>query len=143
MIARLQVLAQRHVLGDQLAPLDRVLQDDQHLVVLERLGDVVERALLHRRDRAFHRRVGGDHQDRQFLVVLLQLVEDLQPVDAGHHHVDDDGIERQRLGEVEAFLAGRGQAHAVALALQQRAQDVPHHFFVVDDEYCCVVFRMV
>ena len=38
------------------------------------------------------------------------------------------------LRQVEAFLAGRGQAHAVALALQQRAEDVPHDLFVVDDE---------
>ena len=62
----------------------------------------------------------------------------LEPIDAGHHHIDDDGVERQGLGEIEAFLAGRGQAHAIALALQQRAKNVPHDFFVVDDEYCSV-----
>ena len=54
-VARLQVLPQRDVLGHQLPALEGVAQDDQHFVVLERLGDVVERALLHRGDRALHR----------------------------------------------------------------------------------------
>ena len=69
--------------------------DDEHFVVLERLGDVVERAALHRGDGVLHRRERRDHQHRQLVVELLQLLEHLQAVDARHHHVDDRGIERQ------------------------------------------------
>ena len=67
--------------------------------------------------------------------MLLDLVEHLHAVNARHHDVDDHGIERQRLGQLKTFLAAGRQAHAVTLALEKRTQDVPHHFFVVDDEY--------
>ena len=85
----LDVLAQVAVLVHQPPPLHRVADDDQHFVVLERLGDVVERAALHRRDRALDRRVGGDDDDRQVLVDPLQLVERGDAVEARHHDVDD------------------------------------------------------
>ena len=45
-IARLQVLFERDILGDKAPALDGVAQHDQHFVVLEGLGDVVERALF-------------------------------------------------------------------------------------------------
>ena len=93
---RLQALAQRGVLGHQLPPLHGVAHHDHHLVVLERLGDVVEGAALHRRDRRLDRREGRHHHDRQVLVDLLQLLERRDAVDARHHHVHDRGIERRR-----------------------------------------------
>ena len=79
-IPLLDVLAQAAVLVHQAPPLQRVADDDQHFVVLERLGDVVERAVLHRRDRALDRRVGRDDEDRQVFVDPLQLVERLDAV---------------------------------------------------------------
>ena len=72
--------------------------------------------------------------DRQLVVVLAQLVEHLQAVEARHHHVDDDRVERQRAGEVEPFAAVRGQPDAVALADEQRLENLAHDFLVVDDE---------
>ena len=104
LVLRLQTLAQGGVLRHQLPPLDGVADDDQHLVVLERLGDVVERAALHRRDRGLDRRKGRDHQDRQVVVELLQLVEQREPVHAGHHDVDYGGVERERARQLEAFF---------------------------------------
>ena len=93
-LLRLQGLPQRGVLRLQLPPLDGVAHHDQHLVVLERLGDVVEGAALHRGDRRLDRRERGDHQHRQLVVELLQLVERGDAVHARHHHVDDRGVER-------------------------------------------------
>ena len=107
---RLEVLAQRAVLGDQPPLLQRVAEDDQHLVVLERLGDVVERAALHRRDRALDRREGRDHQHRQVVVDFLELVERRDAVHAGHHDVDDGRVERHRRASSSpsaAFAASR------------------------------------
>ena len=108
---RLQVLPQRAVLGDQPPLRQRVAQHDQHFVVLERLGDVVERAALHRRDRVLDRGERGDHQHRQVVVDLLELVERGDAVHARHHHVDDRGVERHRAGQLEALGGVRGEAH--------------------------------
>ena len=130
----LDVLAQVAVLVQQPAPLHRVADDDQHFVVLERLGDVVEGAGLHRRDRALDRCVGGDDDDVEVLVDPLQLVERRDAVEARHHDVDDGGIERQRARHLEPLGAGRGDADVVALARQQRLENLAHDLLVVDDE---------
>src|SRR4030095_15396562 len=47
LVLRLEVLAESRVLSHQLATLDGIPDDDQHLVVLEGLCDVVECATLH------------------------------------------------------------------------------------------------
>jgi hypothetical protein len=104
-VAGLQVLLEGDVLGHQPAALDGVVEDDQHLVVLERLGDVVEGALLHGADGGFHRREGGDHDHRQVVVDRPHRVEDLQPVHLGHHHVGDDRVERRRPRQIEPVAA--------------------------------------
>ena len=130
----LDVLPQRAVFVDQAAALERVLDDDEHFVVLERLGDVVERAALHRGDGVLDRRVRRHHDDRQLVVQLLQRLERRHAVDAGHHHVDDGRVERDVAGELDAFLAAGRQPHGIALALQQGLEDLAHDFFVVDYE---------
>ena len=130
----LNVLPQRPVLVDQAPALERVLDDDEHFVVLERLGDVVERAALHRGDGVLDRRERGHHDDRQLVVEFLERLERRHAVDARHHHVDDGGVERDVAGELDALLAAGGQAHGIPLALQQGLEDLAHDFFVVDYE---------
>ena len=66
--------------------------------------------------------------------MLVQLLEHLHAVDARHHHVDDDGIERQRPRQIETFGAVGREADGVALADQERFEDFPHDLLVVDDE---------
>src|ERR1700692_495707 len=48
----LDVLTERPILVDQPPPLQRVADDHEHFLVLERLRDVVERPALHRGNRA-------------------------------------------------------------------------------------------
>ena len=133
-LVRLQVLPQRAVLGHQAPLRERVAEDDQHFVVLERLGDVVEGAALHRRDRVLHRRERGDHQHRQVVVDLLQLVERGDPVHPRHHHVDDRRVERHRAREVEPLPRAGSKADVVPLAGEQRVENLAHDLLVVDDQ---------
>ena len=134
LIGGLQILAQRRVLSPQPPTFDRVADHDEHLVVLERLGDVVEGAPLHRADRALDRGEGGHHQNGQLLIELLELVEGGDAVHTWHHHVDNGTIERRVLGQFEPFGGGGGKAHLVALASEQRIEDLPHDLLVVDDQ---------
>ena len=130
----LDVLAERCVLGNQPSALERVLDDHQHFIVLERLGDVVEGASLHRGDGVLDRGVRRHHDDCQLVVELLQRLERRHAVDARHHHIDDGRVERNVPGELDAFLAAGREPHGIPLALQQGFEDLPHDFFIVDDE---------
>ena len=134
----LDVLPERPVLSDQAALLHGVACDDRHLFVLEWLRDVVERSALHRRDRALDRAVRRDDNDREILVDPLQLVERRDAVETGHHDVDDRGVERQRACEVEPLGTRRSGTHFIALAGEQRLENLAHNLFVVDDEDCAV-----
>ena len=133
-IPLLDVLPEVAVLVEQAPPLHRVADDDEHLVVLERLGDVVERARFHRGNRALDRRVRRDDDDVEVLVDPLQLVERRDAVQARHHDVDDGRVERQRARHFETFRARGCHAHVVAFARQQRLENLAHDLFVVDDE---------
>ena len=66
--------------------------------------------------------------------MLAQLVEHAHAVDARHHHVDDDGVERQRARQVEPVAAAGGETDRVALAHEQRLENLAHDLLVVDDE---------
>ena len=119
---------------DQPALRQRVAQDDQHFVVLERLADVVVGAALHRRDRVLDRRERGDHQHRQVVVDAAYSSSAATPSMPGiimSTIAASNGIERassspSRRGEAEADL--------VALARQERLEDLAHDLLVVDDE---------
>ncbi len=130
----LDVLPERAVLAQQVAPLEGVADDDEHLVVLERLRDVVERSALHRGNRALDRRVRGDDDDGQLLVDVAQLVQRGDAVQSRHHDVHDGGVERQRPGELEPLGPGGRNPHVIAFAGEQRLEDLPHDLFVVDDQ---------
>ena len=94
MRVRAQPIAELAVLAHEPAALDRVAQHRQDFVVLERLREVVERALLGRGDRALDRAERGDHHDRQLVVEPADVVEHLEPVPVGQHQVEQHGVER-------------------------------------------------
>ena len=138
----LDALTECAVLLQQLAAFERVSHHDHHFVVLERLGDVVERAALHGRNRRFDRGERGDHDDRQFLVDLLELLERRDAVHAREHHVDDGGVEGKRPGQLETLFGGARQAHAIPFPRQQRVEDFAHDLFIVDDEDRALLWRI-
>ena len=77
----------------ELARLERLGDDLADLVLVERLGDEVERAALERLDRGVDRAVRGDEDDGQLGLLLERLAEERHPVDLGHLQVGDDQID--------------------------------------------------
>ena len=132
--ARPQPVAQLAVLAHEPAALDGVAEHGQHFVVLERLREVVERALLGRRDGAFDRAERRDHDDRQLVVQAPDVLEHLDAVLVGQHEVEQHGVDGRLAERVEALLGRRGRRHAVALDDEQRLERFADDFLVVDDE---------
>ncbi len=103
-----ELLLERAVLGREPPLLQPLADGEQHLLVLERLGDVVERPLAHGLDGALDRRVGGDDHHHQVGVVLADLPQHLQAVHAGEHEVEQDQVDLLALQHGERLLAGGG-----------------------------------
>ena len=92
------------------------------LVDVERLGEVVIRALLHRRDGDALAAVRGEQHDGQRRIALDDLRHQLEPGHAGHREIGEDGVGLVEL--VECLRArARGQ-HAVPAIGEHLAQRV-------------------
>ena len=90
---RLELLSQVLVLGAQLLPLERVLDDEVDFVELERLRDVVVGSQLHGLYRGLGRGHRGNHDDCGIRGKVLGGSEDLKPIHLRHAQVGDDRIE--------------------------------------------------
>ena len=132
--AAVELLLERAVLGLELAPLEALADGEADLLVLERLRDVVEGALLHGVDGALDRRERGDHHHHQVGVVLADLPEDLHAGEAGQHEVEQDEVDLLALEQGQRLLAGARHDRLVALLAHQRGEDVLEDLLVVDDE---------
>ena len=131
-------------LADQVAVFDaqplmveRTPDDDQQLVDLEGLLQIVERAELHRFDRALDGGVRGHHQDLRTLAVrgaADEFPDQVQSAELRHHVVDDQQIEGA-LGEKTLGLTGARRLDDLVAGVTQRASERLQNFlFVVDEE---------
>jgi hypothetical protein len=103
-------------------------------VVVERLLDEIEGALLDRAHRHRHVAVAGQEDDRHVVAVLVQPAEQFEPAHAVHADVQQQTAAVRDLAAGDQRL-GRGPgAHCVAARTEQPAQRVADGFVVVDDE---------
>jgi hypothetical protein len=89
----LKVTAKQDVLRLQTAALGGPLDDHPHFVGGERLGQVVIGPFLDGLDSTLNGGVSGDHNDHQGGLNLLQLLQKLDTIHAGHPDIADDNIE--------------------------------------------------
>ncbi len=118
------------VLTLQAMMLEDAVHAQQHLVVVERLRDVVDGAELHGFHRRAHARVARDHQDGEPRI----LGDDVRPRGAGQTHVGDHEIDAIVLQQRPRRLHRLGLGDLVAVAREQPAHRRPNHDLVFDDE---------
>ncbi len=109
--------------------------DAPDLVDVDGLGDVVEGAELHGRDRGLDGGVGGHHDDSGLGAQTLDAFERLDAVHARHAQVHDDEIVEAGAEPLHGRRAVGGGVDLVAVALEDRSQEFQHAGLVVDDEY--------
>ena len=124
---------QRQHLTVEILTLGRVAHERPQLVVVEFLGDVVIRAVLHRLHGGLDLLNRGDHDHFDQAVVLLDDAEHLEAADARQAHVEQQQVDVLLVQHGQRGFAARDAQHAV-LALENRGQRVAHPLIVVDDE---------
>ena len=118
----------------QLARLQRLGDDLAHLVLVEGLGDEVERAALERLDGGVDRAVRGDEDDGKLGLDLERALEERHAVDLRHLEIGDDEVDVVLAEEMQTLLAVLGGQDVVAVARELRGEDLPQVRLVVDDE---------
>ena len=127
------------LLGDDVAlvvvALPRRLGDDRlELPVIERLGEEIEGARLHRLDRAVDPAMGSDHDHRHVGVPRDDLAQEGQAVHARHDQVGHNHIRAVALQSGDGLLPVPTDGHLVPFALQRGREDFPETLLVVHDE---------
>src|SRR4051812_2686417 len=103
------------------------------LVGMERLGDVVVGTEVEAL-RLVGRRTLGRQQDDRDGAPLPELAHDLDPVEVGHHDVEQDDVRPDLLGLLERLFAAVGGDDAEALFAEGDRDELRDSGFVVGDE---------
>ena len=109
-------------------------QPRAQLAQREGLDQVVVGAGVEALDAVVDRVARGEHEHRGAVAGLAHAPADLEAVDAGHAHVEDDGVGRRGGQAVERRGAICGELHVVALERKRPLERGPHGRLVVDDQ---------
>ena len=91
--------------AERLEPLDDLVEQNLEALEVDRLGQVVVRALFHRFDGGVDRALRRQQQRRHVRALLLQRPQQREPVHSRHHHVGDDDGRPERRDLFERFFA--------------------------------------
>ena len=100
----------------------------------ERLDQIIVGAEFQTFDAVVHRAARAEDQHRRAGLAVADLLEDLQPVHVGQHHVQDDQIVIGRVNQVDRRLAVSGGIDRIAGALQAALQEIGNSLFVFNDK---------
>ena len=114
-------------------PAQRRLHPAAELADAERLGDVVVGADLEAEDLVDLVVAGGQHDDRN-LAPGAEPAADLDPVEARHHHVEDDEVEALRGEQVERLAAVACDHDLIALLAKRIRKKRLDRLLVVDEQ---------
>ncbi len=106
----------------------------QQLFVVPGLLDEVLGAGADRLDHVVDGAVGGDHDDGQLGLAILDLGQQLKAALAGKGEVQQHKVEVFNLQNAQTLRAIRRHAHGVALEGEQHLQRLADAGFVIDDE---------
>ena len=111
------------------------LEAREHVLHLERLGEVVEDAALHRVDRGLHARVGSEQDDGDVGARRAHLAEERHAVHRLHPEVGDDDVDAAGPDDLQRRGAVLRRLDFIPVRLQQPLHEQQNARFVVDYEY--------
>jgi len=127
-------VGEAELLVGRLDPSQQRAQPRLQLAQRERLDQVVVGARVEAGDAVVDGVARGQHQDRGAIAAAAHAPADLEAVDAGHRHVEHDGVDGARCELIERLLAvarGPGVVCAPERAFERGADGR----LVIDDEH--------
>src|SRR5262249_44221586 len=121
-------------LVEEAALLEDLLRREEDLLLLERLRDVVARALLDRLDRAFDAGVAGDHDDVEIGPAVADFAGETDAVGPRDLQIDDGERELLLTQEPQRLGGVRRARDRVALRRVELLELSADERVVVDDE---------
>ena len=109
-------------------------QTRKQLLERERLRQVVVRARVEPVDPVADGIARGQQQDGHAVPLAAEPARDVEPVVAGHHHVEDDGVRRPLRDRRERSVAVGGELHVVAGELEGALERLPDRAIVICHE---------
>src|SRR5208283_3676193 len=115
--------------------MDRI---EQHLIV-ERLGEELGRAGLHRTHGHRNVAVSGDEDDRESDTCFRKLLLKREPAHAGQPHVEHEAGRYVGPLRLHEFLGRREKLHVEPYRLEKTLKRAAHGWIVIDDEDYCAL----
>jgi hypothetical protein len=109
-------------------------QPSEELRQGERLGEIVVRAGIEAGDTAVHLRARREHQHGHRVGAGAQPAADLEAVDPGHQHIQDDRVRSRRAHSTQRHLAVLRELDVVSLELEGPPQRLANGALVVHDQ---------
>src|SRR3990170_114214 len=134
-VGLVQLLAELTVPGSKAQELARVLHNDHQLVEPEGLRQVIIGARLYGLYRRFERGVPGYDYNQDVFVVLLELLDELESVEAGHLDIADDDVEVAGLELLEGLPAVHGYFRLIAPVPHGLGKQFPKVLVIVGYQY--------
>ena len=122
------------ILEDEAPFLEHLRDAGAHLLEMERLGEIVHRALRETAHRDLHVRHRGDHHDGGVRMMGPNVPEELDAVHARHAEIADDQRDRLSLESVYRLLTVRRLETSEARASHQMREHLAQARLVIDDE---------
>ena len=127
--------AQRLHFAKRLEPLDDLVEQDLQALEIDRLGQVVVGAFLHRFDGGLDRALRRQQQRRHVGALLLQRAQQGEPVHARHHQIGDDDGRPEGRDFLERFFAVARRLGDEAPRLDELLEPDPRGGIVFDDQH--------
>ena len=135
--SRLWRSAQHPHFAAQAAGFERLLHDRRHVVEIERLVQIVIRAVLHRLDGILDGRERRHQDDQRVRRQLLDLPQDRETIAVGQPIVQQHEVDGRRRA-VDRTGRGARFEDRVAVSPEPFAQRPANEFLVVDDQQSCL-----
>ena len=118
----------------QVPALQRALHHQLDLVRLERLGNVIEGAELHRLDRGVDLRQTGDHDHVDVGMAFLDQAQHFEAADIRHHDVEDHHVVGVFLDFAQRLAAVLHRLDPIVVAVEDAQAAADDDLLVVDDQ---------